>query len=99
MSAIDIVGIAGAAISLLNPFFTVSDAAAQSTIHGLHLIRLYGLPGIVLLFFGSQTTWRIEAQVLGKLDDKEALEFKKSVQDECTMISVAVCAFHLSKLL
>ena len=78
-------------------YLTIADAAARSAIRGFHLTRLYGLPGIVLLFFGNRTTWQIEAQVLGKRDDKEALDFKKSVQDECTMISVAVRGFHFPK--
>ena len=71
----------------------VSDSLFQVIRRAIPLFRLYGLPGIVLLFFGSRTTWRVEAQILGKLDDKEALEFKKSVQDECNMISVAVRNF------
>ncbi|KAF7507474.1 hypothetical protein GJ744_010405 [Endocarpon pusillum] len=89
MSGFEGAGLVVALADLLVPFVTISEAVAQFTIRCFHLIRLYGPPGFVLLFFGSQTTWRIEAQVLGKLDDKEALEFKKSVQDECTMISVA----------
>ncbi|KIM98299.1 hypothetical protein OIDMADRAFT_90904, partial [Oidiodendron maius Zn] len=49
----------------------------------------YGLFGIFLYLFGSRTTWRTEAHVLGTVSDDDALNFKKSVQDECTMISVA----------
>lgn len=63
---------------------------------GFNFVKLYGISGLVLLFFGSRTTWHLEAQVLGrfhdgKLIDKHALAFKKTVSDECTMISVAVC--------
>lgn len=55
------------------------------------LVHLYGLPGAFLLVFGSQTTWLTEAQVLCTMCDEDALNFKKSIQDECTMVSVAVC--------
>jgi hypothetical protein len=56
----------------------------------VHLTKLYGPSGIILYLFGSRTTWRTEAHVLGRLNDSDARDFKKSVQDECTMISVAV---------
>lgn len=62
----------------------------------LDLFELYGWLGFVLLLFGSRTTWRTEAYVLGKVNDSDALEFKKYVQDECTMISVAVCLFFIT---
>ena len=55
-----------------------------------YLFKLYGLSGLVLLIFGSRSTWLIEAHLLGEVDDSEAMQFKKSVQDDCTMISVAV---------
>jgi hypothetical protein len=59
------------------------------------LAKLYGYPaGVTLYLFGSRTTWRTEAYVLGKVNDDDALNFKKSVQDECTMISVAVRLVH-----
>lgn len=54
------------------------------------LLRWYGPSGILLLLFGRRTIWRIQAQVLGEMDDNDALNFRKSISDECTMISVAV---------
>jgi hypothetical protein len=59
----------------------------------IDLFDLYGVSGIFLYLFGSRTTWRTEAHVLGTVSDDDALNFKKSVQDECTMISVAVRSF------
>jgi hypothetical protein len=44
------------------------------------LIELYGYPGLALFLFRSQTTWRTEAYVLGKVNDDNALNFKKSIQ-------------------
>lgn len=54
------------------------------------LVRLYGSLGIVVWLFGSRNTWRLQAQVLGKVKEEDAFSFKKSVTDECTMVSVAV---------
>ncbi|KAF2496463.1 hypothetical protein BU16DRAFT_460458 [Lophium mytilinum] len=57
------------------------------------LLILYGVSGLFLYLFGSNTTWRVESQVLGQLsgDDgvDDAMNFKTSVLDGCTMISVA----------
>jgi len=58
------------------------------------LIRLYGLSGIVLFFFGSWIVWSLEAQVLARLDEDSAERFKRSILDECTMISVSICVLH-----
>lgn len=63
------------------------------TLRPFRLWSLYGVPGIFLFLFGSQTTWSVEAQVLGRLGEDDALQFKKSVQDECTMVSVAVSTY------
>ncbi|CZS93649.1 uncharacterized protein RAG0_03831 [Rhynchosporium agropyri] len=62
---------------------------AQTIRRPMDLVDLYGVSGIFLYFFGSRTTWGTEAQVLGTVSDDDALSFKKSVQDECTIISVA----------
>ena len=54
------------------------------------LYKLYGSPGAALFLFGNRSTWRLEAHILGGLKDEDALAFKKSVQGQCNMISVAV---------
>lgn len=33
----------------------------------------------------------MQARILGSLKDDDAIAFKKSMQDECTMTAVAVC--------
>jgi hypothetical protein len=58
-----------------------------------NLIQTYGPSGIIAWAFGSQTVWRAEARVLETLNDDDAIAFKKSIQDECTTISVAVSRF------
>lgn len=56
----------------------------------LALFKLYGARGLVYYVFGNRTTWRAEMRVLGDLKPEDAFNFKKSVQEECAMISVAV---------
>jgi hypothetical protein len=71
-------------------FYAATHIIAEVTSRPFYLVRLYGMPGIFLYLFGNRTTWRTQAYVLGKVIDEDALSFKRSVQDECTMISVAV---------
>jgi hypothetical protein len=68
----------------------MADLYAHQFVRGFNLYKCYGLSGIAIFLFRSRTTWRIEAQILGQVNDDAAVEFKKSVCDECTMISVAV---------
>ncbi|KAJ8068877.1 hypothetical protein OCU04_002561 [Sclerotinia nivalis] len=39
--------------------------------------------------YGSRTIWLLQAQIVGQLQDEDALAFKKMACDECTMIAVA----------
>lgn len=101
LSTGEIVGIVLGALSTLTTVFTVFHTFVRvKAIHKLRrpfaLYEIYGIWGIALLVFGSRTTWRIEAYVLARLDDENALSFKKSIQDECTMISIAV-SFPISR--
>lgn len=56
----------------------------------LELNRLYGLSGFIIALSGSSNVWQAEARVLGDMNNDQAMEFRKSVQDECSMIAVAV---------
>ncbi|TID22352.1 hypothetical protein E6O75_ATG11146 [Venturia nashicola] len=62
----------------------------SSTSRPYHLVGLYGIPGIFLWLFGSRATWKAEVQVLSQVRDDDAMQFKKSVLDECNMVSIAV---------
>lgn len=53
-------------------------------------VELYGISGIFLWLFGNRATWKAECQVLSQVRDDDAKQFKKSVLNECTMVSVAV---------
>jgi len=70
--------------------YLTSKFVLRRALTSIRLLNLYGPSGFLLYYFGSLTTWRVEAQVLGRLDDDDAMGFKKSVQDEGTMVSVAV---------
>jgi hypothetical protein len=68
----------------------LADAFAREFVRGYQLWKWYGLAGVPLFIFGNRMTWRIQAQILGELNDDDALAFKTSVYNECTMIAVAV---------
>jgi hypothetical protein len=71
-------------------FLLFTQALRQS----VALYDLYGPTATLLLLFGSRTTWVTEVQVLGRFENEEARQFRQSVQDECTMVSVAVRVFQ-----
>jgi hypothetical protein len=77
-------------IGVISTVIEITSTVIQTLRRPINLFDLYGLSGVFLYLFGSRTTWRTEAHVLGTMSDDDALNFKKSVQDECTMISVAV---------
>ncbi|KAH8593000.1 hypothetical protein B0O99DRAFT_516762 [Bisporella sp. PMI_857] len=79
----------GVVASVYSISAVVGKVVLSYTYRAIHLSRLYGIPAGVILLFGSRTTWRMQAEVLGKLNKEDAMAFKKSVQDESTMISVA----------
>jgi hypothetical protein len=89
------IGIAAMVIFCVIAIFFAAQSVFDSATRPYFLFRLYRLPGLLLYVFGSRTTWRTQAFVLGKVDDSDALEFKRAVQDECTMISVAVSLMSL----
>ncbi|KAF2671958.1 hypothetical protein BT63DRAFT_422471 [Microthyrium microscopicum] len=75
--------------SVLSVASVVIQIAAGAVLAPVSLIYLYGPAGVVLYLFGSRSTWRIQAEILGTLDDNDALDYRKAVQEECTMLSVA----------
>ena len=50
----------------------------------------YGLSGLIICVFGSREVWRIQVQILGSTRDSEAMDFKRSAQDDSNIIAVAV---------
>ena len=83
----------------MDPVYVISIAFTiqQRLLRPIQLVYLYGASGLVYYVFGNRTIWRTEMQVLGNFKDEDALNFKKSVQEECSMISVAVSFFILVK--
>lgn len=53
-------------------------------------VQNYGLSGCAICVFGSREVWRIQVQILGSTRDSDAMDFKKSAQDESNIIAVAV---------
>lgn len=78
-------------IPALSVSLDVLDVLARAAARAGRLVLMYGpYGGLYMYLFGSKATWRLEAQILGHLDDTEACGFRDHVQTECTMISVAV---------
>jgi len=80
----------GAIATLFNAILLIADGLVHLQLRVFHLYSIYGISAIPLQLFGSQTTWRLQAQILGEMRDEAAMAFKESVYNECTMISVAV---------
>jgi hypothetical protein len=77
---IGLVEVVGFTIVVLTVVYWIAPwKTVQALRRPLDLINLYGyLSGIALYLFGSRTTWCTEAYVLGKANDSDALNFKKS---------------------
>jgi len=56
---------------------------------------MYGPSGIFISIFGSRDVWQMQMQVLSSLDDADAINFKKSIQQESSIIAVAVSMGNL----
>jgi hypothetical protein len=80
----------GSIIVLAAPLLDVADLYAREFMRVMQLHKWYVLSGVLLYLFGNRTTWVIQARILGQVKDDDALAFKRSVYDECTMIAVAV---------
>jgi hypothetical protein len=75
-------------------YFEENFALSTTSTRPYFLYQLYEISAVPLYLFGSRTTWRTQAFVLGTADDGHAIDFKRAVQDECTMKSVAVSTIH-----
>lgn len=81
-------------VDVIKPYVVYVQAIAQvikrEIERYLALNRLYGSSGYIVALCGNSNVWRVEAKIIGELDDNQATEFRKSIQDECSMIAVAV---------
>ncbi|KAF5852571.1 hypothetical protein GGP41_007956 [Bipolaris sorokiniana] len=55
----------------------------------LFFTKNYGVSGLVLCFFGNRDIWRVQVQVLRSTSDIDTINFRKSVQEGCSIIAVA----------
>jgi len=73
---------------------TISSALIQVPIDTIQsvffFLMLYGPAGIVIWTFGSREVWQMQMQVLSSPDDADAMNFKQSIQQESSIIAVAV---------
>ncbi|KAK6496905.1 hypothetical protein TWF481_001886 [Arthrobotrys musiformis] len=82
LSSTDLIGLVAALLPVIEPFYTPAAS--------LYLfIRLYGVAGIVGFWFGNIETWKTLLEVLARLQDEDALAFKKWIIDEYNMTAIA----------
>jgi hypothetical protein len=53
-------------------------------------ISHYRLPGFFICIFGSREIWRIQVRILGSTGDSDAMDFKRSAQEDSNIIAVSV---------
>ena len=80
--------------------YKLSGAVARAPIKTVETLYFftsrYGPSGIFIWIFGSREVWQMQMQVLGSLDDADAINFKKSIQQESSIIAVAVSIGNLN---
>ena len=80
--------------------YKLSGAVARAPIKTVETLSFftsrYGPSGIFIWIFGSREVWQMQMQVLGSLDDADAINFKKSIQQESSIIAVAVSIANLN---
>lgn len=54
-------------------------------------VRAYGpTGGLAIATFGNKSVWKVQAKLLGDPEPPSALNFKKTVEDECSRIGLIV---------
>ncbi len=86
----------GTILSLASIAISVFEVVGSILVSLLFLVENYGLGGIVLWLFGSGAIWRMQKQVLESEGEKVSMDFKASMQNESSMIAVAVRTLHES---
>ncbi|KAK3312334.1 hypothetical protein B0H66DRAFT_485609 [Apodospora peruviana] len=86
MDPLSIVGFASSILSVVNIVRKVFFETFKAT---RFIMKRYGIVGVWIILFGSDSVLRSELQVLASLDEKVASDFKKATQDESNMIAVA----------
>lgn len=69
-------------VVLVAPFEAAEDA--------FFCLRTYGPVGLFVALFGNRSVWQLQAEVITLEDDNIAFSFKRSAQDECNIVAIAV---------
>jgi hypothetical protein len=75
------------AVSLISAIVKLPRNAGISLIF---FLSHYKSAGAFLWLFGSREVWHMQMQVLGSSHDTDAMNFKKSVQEDSSIVAVAV---------
>ncbi|PMD43178.1 hypothetical protein L207DRAFT_484329 [Hyaloscypha variabilis F] len=89
VSGIDGVEIAGIVLSIVPLIFALLQAWLEFFTNLVFFVNCYGVVGGIVWIFGSAEIWKIQNQVLHSREEKVAMDFKASMQNESNMIAVA----------
>jgi len=70
--------------------YLIRSTVSHTFLSASFFVQKYGLSGCAICVFGSREIWRIQVQILGSTKDSDAMDFKKSAQDDSNIIAVAV---------
>lgn len=68
----------------------------QALITFYEYIVIYGTSGVLLWSFGSRDVWNVQANMLGSMNDGDAVAYRDSVQSAANSIGVAVSSYPCS---
>lgn len=90
MLGIEALAIVAAALDIVSGTFSVLRQAFRLLSSISFFTRNYGVIGLLLCLFDNRSIWRVQVRILRSNNDTDAMNFKRAVQDECSIIAVAV---------
>ena len=92
------IGPAATTIAIVQLVGALLQAWLESFTNLVFFVHCYGVVGGIVWVFGSTEIWKIQNQVLHSKEEKVAMDFKASMQNESNMIAVAVCQYSSTGL-
>jgi hypothetical protein len=77
----------------LIPIVLVTNAI-RTLASAFFFVSHYRLPGLFICVFGSREIWRNQVQILASTRDSDAMDFKRSAQEDSNIIAVSVCLYN-----
>ena len=87
MSGLEVVAALAAVVSIVG---SASRHVFRQFSSIIFFTKYYGSTGLILCLFGNSEIWRVQVQVLQNTNEADVMNFKKAVQDECSILAIAV---------